>query len=123
MPGSVLLAAGATLTVAAGLGLYLGLLYLRRVRRPVLIGIHLLLGAAGLEQVAVMLRGTPNGDVVPAGTLVSVAAGALAAAMFSGLTAPVIGSRSRRNGEAMLVVHVTVGLVGFILFLVWVAGL
>ena len=116
------IAAAALVTAAVGMGLYLGLLYLRRVRRPVLVGAHLLLGAAGLEATAMLLRGTPDGTVTPAGTFGIVAAATLATTMISGLAAPLVAKRSRRNSNIALGIHASVGVTGFVLFLAWLAG-
>jgi hypothetical protein len=111
------------LGASAALGLYLGLLYLRGVRKPVLIGTHLLLGAGGLEQLVMVMRGVPNGDTLRAGTFGTVAAGLLVAAMATGLAAPLLAGRSRRGGEAVLVAHICAGLAGFVIFVSWISSL
>jgi len=111
------------LSLAAALGGYLGWLYLRRTRKPVVIGLHLLLGAAGLETMVMLLRGLPNGEASPAGAYGGVAAGLLAAAMFTGLIAPMLCRGSRRTANLVVASHAGVGLAGFALFVVWVAGL
>jgi hypothetical protein len=118
------LPAGVFLAAAAALGSFLGLLYLRGLRRkPVLIGTHLLLGAAGLEQMAIMLRGAPNGIVLEAGVLGNLAAGFVAAAMFSGLAAALLPARSRRVVDVTLATHASVGFAGLALFLAWASNL
>ena len=109
------------LTASMCLGLYLGWLYLRGVRKPVLNGIHILLGAGALEGLAVLLHGAPNGAVFVAHSLGVGALGLFAYAMFSCLLGPIFGRQSRRTGEAVLVTHVSAGLVGFLVFLWWVA--
>jgi hypothetical protein len=115
MPAIVLLSA------SVALGLFLGLQYLRRVRsKATLIGVHLILGAAGLEGMAVLLRGTPDGTVIPAGALGNTAALLLALAMISGLATPIIGRRSRRALGPALATHASVAAGGFVLFLVWI---
>jgi hypothetical protein len=112
------------LTGAVLLGTYLGLQYLRgNVRKPGLIAAHLLLGAAGLELTAMLLRGTPSGDVTPAGRFGTVAAGLLAVAMGSGFAAPLLGPRSRQTANLILGTHAGLGALGFVLFLFWVANL
>ena len=112
---AVLLLGGAVV-----LGVLLGLDYLRRVRsRPTLIGLHLLLGAGAVEVVAMLLRGTPNGATIPAGTILQASAGLLAFALCSGLIAPMIGRRSRATMNVALLVHVTASAAGFVLCLVW----
>jgi hypothetical protein len=109
------------LTGAVGLGLLLGVFYLRGVRRPVLIGVHLLLGAGGLEGMVVLLHGTPSGDVLQAGTFGMMALGLFALAMLSGLTAPLVSKGSRRTADVMVATHASVGVIGFVLFITWVA--
>jgi hypothetical protein len=111
------------LTAAMGLGLFLGWLYLRRVRRPVLIGTHVLLGASGLGLTLILLRGPPNGTFVPAGSFGMMAAGVLAVAMMSGLAAPLVGKRSRKAANVVLATHAGIGITGFVLFLAWASKL
>ena len=114
---AVLLLSGAVV-----LGVLLGLEYLRRVRsKPTMIGLHLLLGAGGLEVIAMLLRGTPDGAVLPAGAIGQVAAGLLAFALCSGLVAPLVGRRSRATMNVALVTHVTASAAGFVLCLLWFA--
>ena len=111
------------LTAAVALGVILGVQYLQRKRSPpVLIGFHLLLGAGGLEVLAMLLHGTPDRRMVPSGGLVTIAAGLVFAAMVSGLLAPMIGRQSRRAMNIALVAHVGVALAGFVALVVWVAG-
>jgi len=111
------------LTAAVVLGLILGVQYLQRKRSPpALIGFHLLLGAGGLEVLAMLLHGTPDRRILPAGGLVTIAAGLVFAAMVSGLLAPMIGRQSRRTMNVALVIHVGVAVAGFVLLLVWMAG-
>jgi hypothetical protein len=111
------------LTVAVGLGIYVGILYLRRVRKPVLIGLHLLLGVAGIEAMVMMLRGAPDGAVAPAGSFGIAAAVLLATAMVSGLAAPLLAKHSRQGGNAVLATHAAVGVLGFLLVLAWASQL
>jgi hypothetical protein len=113
----------ALLVAAAALGAYLLLLYVRGVRKPVLIGLHLLLGFGGLETLVVLLKGTPNSDGFPAGPYGNVAAGFLALAAFSGLLAPIIGRRSNGTANLMVITHVGMGLAGLALCLAWVSSL
>lgn len=108
------------LTGSVGLGLLLGLEYLRRVRsKPAVIGFHLLFGAASVEVMAMLLRGAPNQDAPLAGLLLKAAAGLLAFALLSGLVAPMIGRRSRGTMNAALLVHVSAAVAGCVLCLVW----
>ncbi len=119
----IILPALLLVTVAVAFGIYLGLLYLRRVRpRKILLGAHILLGMGGLEQVALLIHGAPSGVILKAGAFGTAALGLFALAMFSGLTAPLLGQKSRRNGEFMLATHAFVGLAGFVLLLVWISN-
>ena len=110
------------LTTAVALGLYLGWLYLKRVRRPALIGLHLLLGAASLQVTLMMLRGMPNGDAAPATQAGTAAAACLAAAMFSGFVTPLLFRGSRAAANAAVAAHAMAGAAGFVLFMLWVTG-
>jgi hypothetical protein len=114
--------AAALLTAAVGLGLYLGLLHLRRVRKPVVIGAHLLLGVAGLETTVVMLRGAPDG-ITFAGSFGVVAAALLALALVFGFSTPLLGKRSRRTANILLATHAGIGVTAFVMFLAWLASL
>ncbi|HUN90511.1 MAG TPA: hypothetical protein VMU33_00530 [Burkholderiaceae bacterium] len=111
------------LSAAAILGILLGIQYLRRQRLPpVLIGLHLILGAGGLELLAVLLRGAPDGVVLSIGSAGRTAAGLLAAAMFTGLVAPLIGRGSRTTMNVALLAHVGVAVVGIGVLFAWVIG-
>ncbi|MBK1680661.1 hypothetical protein [Rhodocyclus tenuis] len=115
------IAAIALLGISALLGAYLGWQYLRRVRsRPALTGFHLVFAAAGLEAM-VMLRGE-----LPAQVFAQVAAPANAAglllvlAVLTGLAIPMIAKgRPRIAGSTALAVHALVGMLGFVLLLIW----
>lgn len=117
------IAALALLTVAVGSGVWLGALYLRRERKPALIGAHLLVGAAGIELTVVMLRGSPDGEVVTTATMGVVAAGLLAAAMVSGFATPLLGRHSRQSANVALATHVALGFAGYATFVYWLASL
>lgn len=109
------------LGAAVCLGIYLGVEYLRGIRsRPVMIGLHLLLGAGGLEVIAMLLKGTPDGTLVAAGTTGHAAALLLLLAMFTGLTAPMVGRGSRRVMNVALAMHASAAAAGFLLLLAWV---
>lgn len=118
LPVTILLGA------AVALGTFLGLLYIRRIRRkPVLIGTHLLLGAGGLEQLVIMFRGTPSGEAVPVGSLGNWAAALLLVTMLSGLAAALLPAPTRRVVNVALATHAGIGIAGFVLFLVWASNL
>jgi hypothetical protein len=108
------------LTGSVGLGLLLGLEYLRRVRsKPAVIGFHLLFGAASVEVMAMLIRGAPNSASLAAGPLLKAAAALLAFALLSGLVAPMIGRRSRGTMNGALIVHVSAAAAGCILCVLW----
>lgn len=103
------------------LGLYLGLLYLRGERKPVLIGVHFLLGIGGLETLVMLLHGTPDGAAAPEGSLGKTAAVLFVVSVISGVSAAML-RRSRLIANTVLATHVGVGAVGFMLLLYWVAS-
>ena len=83
---------------AMALGLVLAVFHLRGIRKPMLIGLHLLLGLGALEIMVVLLKGTPSSDGLPAGDFGNVSAGFLALAAFIGLLTPILGSVLHRLG-------------------------
>jgi hypothetical protein len=108
------------LSAAACLGIIMGIQYLRRVRsRPVMVGIHLLLGAGGLEVLAMMLRGAPDGGAAPARAVGAAAAGVLALALMAGIAVPLIGPRSRRAMNVALATHAGIAGAGLVLLIAW----
>jgi len=112
------------LGAAAAIGLYMGQRHLRGARnRPMLIGVHLLLGIGGLE-VMVMLLWGPDADPVGAGTrgAAGLATILLAAALFCGLLAPLIGRGSRRLMTAALATHAGIAAAGVVALLVWLSA-
>lgn len=118
-PAFVLLAA------SVALGLYLGWRYLRRVpNRPVHIGVHLLLGVAGLEAMVLLLRGAPDGTRLAAGSMGNAAALCLLLALMAGLATPLVAKRrARKVGTAAIAAHAGLAAAGFGLFLAWaIAG-
>lgn len=110
VPVSLILAAA---VVTGGV---LVLHYLRRVRRPILIGMHLLLGAGTLEQTVLLVAGTQDSGAGRAGI---AAAGFLSAALAVGLLTSLIARGSRKLSNRMVAAHVGLGAVGAMLFVVW----
>jgi hypothetical protein len=114
---AVLVPVGATVA----LGLLLGLRYLRRVRNtPVLIGSHFLLGALSLEPMVVALRGGLGGVAAKPSLAGGLAAGLLTLALLSGVSAVMIGRRSRGTANVALGSHAAVAASAFICLVVWV---
>jgi len=107
------------LTAAVVLGILLGLGYLRRRRsNPVVVAFHLLLGLGGLETVALLLRGTPDGSAYSFGTAGKVAALLLVLAALSGLISPLLHRHWPRRVVSMtLATHACFAAAGFLVFL------
>jgi hypothetical protein len=105
------------------IGLYMGLQYLRGVRNNrMLVGVHVLIGVAGLEVFALLLRGAPDGSHLATSSTGPAAALFLAAALFTGFIVPLIAApRPAAIGPA-LAVHASMGLVAFGVLLLWVLG-
>ena len=78
------------ITVGAALGIYLAWRVLRGERgRPAVIGAHVILGVIGLEGVAMLIMGAPNGADPATGQLVRSAGLFLVLAVMSGFATPV----------------------------------
>jgi hypothetical protein len=99
-------------------GVLLVLAYLRRVRRPVLTGAHLLLGAGALEQIVLLVAGTQD---TPAGKPGIAAAAFLGAALGLGLLTSLIARNNRARSNVMVTAHVGLGAAGTVLSLAWAA--
>lgn len=104
-------------------GLVLLAFYLRDIRKPVLIGLHVLLGFGALEVMVMLLKGTPNGESLPAGEFGNLSAGFFALAGFIGLLSPILGRRSHKTALGLLLAHGSAGLVGVLLCIVWISTL
>ena len=104
-------------------GFILFAFHLRGIRKPMMIGLHVLLGFGALELMVVLLKGTPSGDTLPAGEFGNVAAGFLALAGFLGLLTPILGRRSALTARTMLMAHGGAGLAGVLFCIAWVSGL
>jgi len=108
------------LTAAVALGCYLGWQYLKgQARKPGLTATHLLLGAGGLEQLAV---GTQGFQADASGSSGATAAVLIGLAMLTGFLTPLFGRESRRRANTLLITHVSVAAAGFLLFLGWVSN-
>ncbi len=110
----------AIITATAAIGVYMGTQHLRGVRpRPMLSGIHFLLGAAGLEVMGVLLNGAPNGDVLRPSRLALWAGGLIAAALLSGLFAVIIAQTAQKRSGRALVAHAGVASAAFLSLWAW----
>ena len=110
-------------TAAVALGGYLLLLWVRKTRKPVLIGFHVLLGLGGAESLVVFLHMGGLDDDSPLRRLALVAGGFLAAAIASGFSAPLFGKTYRFAANSLLAAHVFTGLAGFVIVLAFVSRL
>ena len=109
-------------TAAATLGAYILLLWFRKERKPVLIGFHVLFGLGGAESLVVFLHmGGLDGDS-PIRRLALVSGAFLAAAIVSGLSAPLL-SKYRVVANSLLAAHVFAGVAGCLIVLAFVSRL
>jgi len=113
----------ALITAAVGLGLFVGLLYLRHVRRPVLIAFHFLLGAIGTEGFVQFLHGPSSRGANRAGAFGDLALVLFIATLLSGLIASLLVRGAPRSSKFVLATHAGVGLVGFGILVTWFATL
>jgi hypothetical protein len=112
------------LLAASALGAVLLWRILRRApRKPVLVGVHLLLGIAGMEATALLLRGAPDGSATAAGSFGRSAGLMLILALMSGLASPMVARHwPGRAGNVALGTHVGIAAIAFALFVVWLLG-
>jgi hypothetical protein len=109
------------LGAAVALGIFLGWRYLHHLRNnPVHSAVHLILGVAGLECMVLLMRGAPDGSVIPTQLLGKPAAVLLALTVMAGFAAPIVGRHfGRKTGTGALIAHATLGAAGFILAMAW----
>lgn len=118
------MAAVLLLCLAAALGLFLGLGYFKGQRnKPVLVGVHLLLGIGGTEALLLTHRSISGDEAATGGTGALPALGLLAAAIFMGFVAPMIGRNARPAGTMALATHAVLAACGVGLTLFWVLSL
>lgn len=111
------------LGAAVLLGGWLGTQFLMGVRNNrVLVGLHLILGIAGLEVLMLLLRGAPDGRAAVTGATGMTAALIIAVAMFTGLLVPILAPSRPKTIGPMLAVHATVGALGYGLLILWALG-
>jgi hypothetical protein len=107
------------ISATVGLGLYLGYRYLKRIRNtPGLIGTHFLLGAASFEPMVLVLRGGVAGHA-KLSLIAMLMVGGVGLALFSGVTAVMIGRKSRQTANIALATHAGFGLSVFLLMVAW----
>jgi drug/metabolite transporter superfamily protein YnfA len=109
------------MTAGVAVGVYLGWLFLRRERsKPTVIGAHVILAVIGLEGVAMLIKGTPDGADPATGQLVRAAGLFLVLAVMTGFATPMISKkRPRKVGMAAIGVHAAVAATGYVLLVAW----
>ena len=111
------------LSAVVAIGAIMGTQYLQGIKpKPVMIGLHLLLGIGTLEPMLILLGGTPNGETLAAQNLGEWAAGLVALALFLGLIAAVLARRAVPHAGWILAIHVGAGFSGFLAFVAAVTG-
>ena len=107
------------MTAAVGLGLFVGALYLRGVRRPALIAFHFLLGALGLEGFVQFLHGPSSHGADRAGSFGNVAVIFFLATLILGLVASLLVRELPKSSKFVLATHAGAGLTGFGVLVAW----
>lgn len=85
---------------------------------------HLLLAAAGLEGLALLLRGAPDGTRAGGGLLFGFEAGAvaglgLAAAFLTGLLVPLIAKPKPESAGKLIIAHASLATIAFCVLIWW----
>ncbi|MGX9963371.1 hypothetical protein ACVFYP_08600 [Roseomonas sp. F4] len=104
------------LTLVAGIAC--GLLFLQRIRRPLLVLIHLVLALTATALVAWLVLLTPGGR--GGGPPAWLPLALLALALIAGWSARRLPRGARRGANALLASHVFAGIAGFLVLLAWV---
>ncbi len=108
------------ISTTVAIGGYMGFQYLMGVRnRPMLIAIHLLLGAGGLEVMAMLLRGAPDGSHIMRHDLGEIAAIFMVGALMTGLIVPLLAQPAPRRIGPLLLVHAGVALIAYGALVYW----
>ncbi len=81
--------------------------------------VHLLIAAAGLEGLALLLRGAPDGTTAPAGWLGGASALGLAAAFITGLLVPLIAKPKPAATTPAIVAHASIATASFCAMIYW----
>jgi hypothetical protein len=115
----VLIAAIVVLTVAFGLGLWLGCLYMLVERPPGRLtwigGLHGAAGTAGVGVLLLALHGPPQGVRLGAGPFGKIAGALLVAALAGGLTVLTTHMRKRPVSVGLVALHGTFAIMGYTL--------
>lgn len=114
----------ATLAIAVLMGSLLAIPYLREVAAPPLpLGaLHGAVAVGGLAVLTLALGGAPRGIAEGTGSFGAIAAALMAVAALAGLVQFALRLRRRRLPGALIGVHATLAIGGFIVLLVYVLG-
>ncbi len=108
------------LVATLAFGVAVGLRYLQRARRPLLVTLHLGFGRAGAGRaIGLVAPGAPQ----PGGPPGFVPAGLLAIAVAAGWFAPRLRGLRRAGMERLLALHIVFGVAGFLALLAWIKRL
>jgi hypothetical protein len=102
------------LVATLALGAAAGVVFLQRLRRPLLVRAHLVAALTAGALVAIMAVTAPARQAGPPAILPVLL---LAVAIGAGWSAKRIARGSRRAGELSLIAHLALGLAGFFVFL------
>ncbi|WP_439534504.1 hypothetical protein [Polymorphobacter sp.] len=80
---------------------------------------HLLLAAAGLEGLALLLRGAPDGTRAPGGDWSTIAGLGLAAAFLTGLLVPLIAKPKPAAAGNLIIAHASIATIAFCARMWW----
>jgi hypothetical protein len=111
------------LCTTVSIGAFMAWRYYTGVRNSQgLAAVHFLFGAGGLEVMALVLGGAPNGAAGGSDSLGPASALVLAAALLTGLFIPIIARPKPGIIGASVAVHATVATLAFGIFLLWFLG-
>jgi hypothetical protein len=112
------------LSLAVTVGIILALWHLRATDGkggpPQMVGLlHGIVGVAGLGGLILLLQGPRHGDAMGAGSFGIVAAALFALALLIGLAIPSLTRRSPPGATIAIVVHASVAITAYVLFVAW----
>jgi hypothetical protein len=111
------------ISIGICLGLYMGWqVWQGRKNKPVMIGIHFLMGVAALEILVMLMAGGPDGVEMPGANLAQIAAGCIAGAVVIGIIAALTARYSRVAANISLIAHAASALTGFGFLIYWASS-
>jgi len=112
------------IAIAALFGTLLALPYLRGASMPPgwAVGVHAALGLGGFIVLLLALRGPPRGLEQGTGSFGAISAGLIAAALVAALGMLAARLRRRRASAALIGLHATLAVGGFVVLIVYLFG-